>query len=81
MNRETRTVDAWNEDAQYFHVVADVLSRNHMPVFTALYLACGLSNVLDALVARRTSIQGVMGARLDSLGDVFRFAAIFGSWS
>jgi phosphatidylglycerophosphate synthase len=90
MNRETGTVDAWKEEAPRMRDLANlislsrifmsllmVLSMNHMPVFIALYLACGLSDVLDGFVARRTRTQSVMGARLDSLGDVFMFSAIF----
>lgn len=50
--------------------------RNHTGIFIGIYLVCGLSDVLDGFVARKTKTESVAGARLDSLGDVFMFTAI-----
>lgn len=46
------------------------------PVFFAIYLYCGLSDVLDGFVARKTHTQSVAGARLDSLADFVMFGVI-----
>lgn len=50
--------------------------RNHTGIFIGVYLLCGLTDVLDGFVARKTKTESVTGARLDSLGDVFMFTAI-----
>lgn len=50
--------------------------RNHTGIFIGIYLVCGLSDVLDGFVARKTKTESVAGARLDSLGDLFMFTAI-----
>lgn len=47
-----------------------------MWLFVTLYLLCGLSDVLDGYVARRTGTQSILGARLDSLADILLFSAI-----
>ena len=46
----------------YFH-------KNEL-VFMILYLICGLSDVLDGYIARKTNTQSVLGAKLDSLADL-----------
>ena len=45
--------------------------------FYALYLLCGLSDMIDGAVARRTSSASEFGARLDSVSDfVFMTVAL-----
>ena len=45
--------------------------------FYALYLLCGLSDMIDGTVARRTSSASEFGARLDTVSDfVFMTAAL-----
>ena len=45
--------------------------------FYALYLLCGLSDMIDGTVARRTSSASEFGARLDTVSDfVFTTAAL-----
>jgi len=39
------------------------------PAFYALYIAAGLSDMLDGFVARKTGTVSVLGARLDTLAD------------
>ena len=39
------------------------------PVFYALYTYCGISDMLDGLVARRTKTESNLGAVLDSVAD------------
>ena len=43
--------------------------------FTAVYLLCGLSDVLDGFAARRLHTESERGARLDSTADLL-FAAV-----
>lgn len=45
-------------------------------VFTVLYLICGLSDVADGYIARKTNTQSSIGAKLDSLGDLTMFGVI-----
>ena len=45
------------------------------PRFLALYIACGISDMLDGWVARRTDTASPLGAKLDTLADML-FAAI-----
>ena len=45
------------------------------PRFLALYIACGLSDMLDGWVARRTGTASPLGARLDTLAAML-FAAV-----
>ena len=40
------------------------------PGFYGLYLAAGLSDMLDGFVARRTNTASPLGARLDSMADL-----------
>lgn len=40
------------------------------PGFYGLYLAAGLSDMLDGFIARRTNTASPLGARLDSIADV-----------
>lgn len=50
--------------------------RDQTVLFVTLYLASGLSDLLDGFVARRTKSQSLLGARLDSIADLFLFGAI-----
>jgi CDP-diacylglycerol--glycerol-3-phosphate 3-phosphatidyltransferase len=44
--------------------------------YIVLYLLCGLSDVLDGYIARRTHTQSDLGARLDSIADLVFIAAV-----
>ena len=44
-------------------------------VFWALYLLCGLSDVLDGAVARSTGTMSRLGERLDTIADIIFVAA------
>lgn len=48
----------------------------HSVVFILLYLLCGLTDVLDGMIARRTGSETQLGARLDSIADFFLSAII-----
>ncbi len=50
--------------------------REHLVVFTIIYLLCGLTDVLDGIVARRAGTQSKLGARLDSISDLIMFVVI-----
>lgn len=43
--------------------------------FVALYVAAGLSDILDGWIARRTGTESLFGSRLDSAADTFFVAA------
>jgi len=45
-------------------------------LFLVLYIICGLSDVLDGYIARKTNTQSELGARLDSFADLILFAVI-----
>ena len=48
------------------------------PVFYLLYIVCGVSDMLDGPIARRTHTETALGARLDSIADlVFVAACLF----
>ena len=49
---------------------------DNRPVFLAIYLYCGFSDVLDGYIARKTGTQSLTGARLDSLADFVMYAAV-----
>ena len=50
-----------------------------VPVFSvsfyAVYLTCGLSDMLDGTIARKTNISSSFGAKFDTIAD-FLFAAV-----
>ena len=46
--------------------------------FTMLYLLCGLSDMIDGTVARRTHTASTFGAKLDTAADMTFFAVSFG---
>lgn len=45
-------------------------------LFITLYLTCGLSDVVDGYIARKTNTHSSIGAKLDSLGDFIMFGII-----
>lgn len=45
--------------------------------FYALYLICGLSDLLDGPIARKTNTASESGARLDTIADFIFFAVCF----
>lgn len=54
------------------------LAVNDEWLFVTIYLACGLSDVLDGFIARKMNVQSESGAKLDSLADLFMFGTILG---
>jgi len=50
-----------------------VLINNNWLLFFAIYLICGLSDVLDGYIARRYGCETYAGARLDTLADFIFF--------
>ncbi|WMJ88379.1 CDP-alcohol phosphatidyltransferase family protein [Anaerocolumna sp. MB42-C2] len=45
-------------------------------IFIILYIICGASDLLDGYIARKTNTQTELGAKLDSIADLFFFAVI-----
>ena len=39
-------------------------------VFYAIYIICGLTDIVDGFIARKTGTTSSLGARLDSMGDM-----------
>jgi CDP-diacylglycerol--glycerol-3-phosphate 3-phosphatidyltransferase len=62
--------------SRVFLSISLVPLRNHTGLFVVVYLVCGLSDVFDGFIARKTKTESLAGARLDSLADVFMFTAI-----
>ena len=50
--------------------VSLLLPPTDSPIFWALYLLCGVSDMLDGWLARRLHAESVFGARLDSAADL-----------
>lgn len=44
--------------------------RPDTAVFTVLYCVCGITDMIDGTVARKTGSAGIMGERLDSIADM-----------
>ena len=57
-------------------LLALFFSFHNASLFLVLYLVCGLSDVLDGYVARKTKTQSELGARLDSMADLILFTVI-----
>lgn len=49
---------------------------NHTVLFIVLYIICGVSDVLDGYIARKTNTQSELGARLDSIADLILYTLI-----
>ncbi|AGK95985.1 CDP-alcohol phosphatidyltransferase family protein [Clostridium pasteurianum] len=49
--------------------------RNKL-LFISLYLICGLSDIMDGYIARKTNTQSSIGAKLDSFADLIMFGVI-----
>lgn len=45
-------------------------------LFIGVYLVCGVSDVLDGYIARKTNTQSIIGAKLDSVADLVMFSVI-----
>jgi CDP-diacylglycerol--glycerol-3-phosphate 3-phosphatidyltransferase len=46
-------------------------------VFYILYIACGLSDVLDGYIARKTNTSSKLGSRMDTIADSIMVAVLF----
>ena len=56
----------------FFRIVVSIVllfSPAFSPAFYALYIAAGLSDMLDGFMARRTDTVSKLGARLDTIAD------------
>ncbi|WP_152800497.1 CDP-alcohol phosphatidyltransferase family protein [Alkalibaculum sporogenes] len=48
----------------------------HSWQFIYVYLMCGISDLLDGYIARKTKTQSLLGAKLDTVGDMIMFAVV-----
>jgi len=48
----------------------------HSWQFVCVYLMCGISDLLDGYIARKTKTQSLLGAKLDTVGDMIMFAVV-----
>lgn len=53
-----------------------MLFVGYRTVFFLIFILCGLSDLLDGIIARKTNSQSELGARLDSLGDLLFFMVV-----
>lgn len=53
-----------------------IFFRDYPWVFSSLYLVCGVSDIADGYIARKTNTASDLGARLDSVADFLLFALI-----
>jgi CDP-diacylglycerol--glycerol-3-phosphate 3-phosphatidyltransferase len=60
--------------ASFFLLITEPFTGSYF----ALYLFCGLSDILDGFLARRLGLSSASGATLDSIADcIFVFVALF----
>ena len=53
-----------------------LLFKPFTPMFLLVYIACGLTDVLDGFIARKMKMTSNAGARLDSVADVCFLIAV-----
>lgn len=56
-----------------------VFLLNDRELFFAVFILCGLSDLLDGLIARRTKTGSATGARLDAAADLLMFGVVTAS--
>jgi len=49
---------------------------NNMLRFVAVYVLCGISDMLDGYVARLTNTKSILGAKLDSAADLLFYCVL-----
>ena len=49
---------------------------NNNWIFLLVFLACGVTDIVDGYLARKLECNSVLGARLDSIADTFLFVII-----
>lgn len=64
------------------HCVQHTYDFFHMPStpFYILYMICGLSDVLDGIIARKTNTASSFGARLDTIADFIFVTVLLMFW-
>lgn len=56
--------------ARIFLALTLALAKPLSIVFLAIYLTCGISDVLDGYIARKTGTESKLGQKLDSIADL-----------
>lgn len=62
--------------SRIFLVIALLFTFHNTLLFLFLYIICGLSDVLDGYIARKTKTESELGAKLDSIADFALFVVI-----
>ena len=58
-----------------------LFTKAFSPAFYVVYSICGISDVLDGFLARRTGTASEFGARLDSVADLLFYTVLTGSFA
>lgn len=53
-----------------------LLFMNNIIIFSIVYILCGVSDILDGFIARKTSTQSILGAKIDSIADCVMYIVI-----
>lgn len=51
--------------------------RKYSPLFLIVYTICGLTDILDGYIARKTKTESNFGAKLDTISDLLFFIVMF----
>lgn len=57
-------------------LIALFFTSHHVWLFLTIYFICGLTDVLDGYIARKTNTQSELGARLDSVADFLFYSVV-----
>lgn len=53
-----------------------ILLRSNKTAFIIVYLVCGMSDVLDGYIARKTHTESKLGEKLDSIADFVLYSVV-----
>lgn len=59
-----------------FSISLPFIKKNNL-LFLLLYTICGLTDILDGYIARKTKTESSFGAKFDTIADLIFFIIIF----
>ena len=68
--RMLKSIPNWLSLSRIFLSLALLFLEPLSLSFYAMYIACGLSDMLDGFIARKTGTTSTLGAKIDSLADL-----------